>query len=187
MCPCVLALMCQVQTDLLLPKWSDWTTQIVNSYQKKVIQIGSWINAMNGYANGIQIALFLQRVVVLARIGGREGDLLINMFFSHNLRSLVALIILCKYPGKICNVSHYSDMLQLSQIVCIFWNISVALAGTSRSCFAKSEENLTDPFLLLENPDILSRKCTNLTTIIMEASLCFFKHSTKQHFGLGLT
>ena len=42
---------------------------------------------MNGYANGIQIALFLQRVVVLARIGGREGDRSINMFFSHNLRS----------------------------------------------------------------------------------------------------
>ena len=104
---------------------------------------------MNGYANGIQIALFLQRVVVLARIGGREGDLLINMFFSHNLRSLVVPIILCKYLGKI--VSHYSEMLQLSQIVCIF----VAFARISGSCFAKSEENLTDPFLLLENLDIL--------------------------------
>ena len=75
---------------------------------------------MNGYANGIQIALFLQRVVVLARIGGREGDRSINMFFSHNLRSLFVPIILCTYFGKICNVSHYSDMLQLSQIVCIF-------------------------------------------------------------------
>ena len=104
---------------------------------------------MNGYANGIQIALFLQRVVVLARIGGREGDSLINMFFSHNLRSLVVPIILCKYLGKI--VSHYSEMLQLSQIVCIF----VAFARISGSCFAKSEENLTDPFLLLENSDIL--------------------------------
>ena len=40
---------------------------------------------MNGYANGIQIALFLQRVVVLARIGGREGDSLINMFFFSQL------------------------------------------------------------------------------------------------------
>ena len=75
---------------------------------------------MNGYVNGIQIALFLQRVVVLARIGGREGDSLINMFFSHNLRSLAVPFILCKYLGKILNVSHYSDMLQLSQIVCIF-------------------------------------------------------------------
>ena len=37
------------------------------------IQIRSWINTMNGYANVIQIALFLQRVVVLVRIGGREG------------------------------------------------------------------------------------------------------------------
>ena len=101
----------------------------------------------------------------------REGG---GSFFSHNLRSLVVPIILCKYLGKICNVSHYSDMLQLSQIVCIFWNISVALAGTSRSCFANSEENLIDPFLLLENRDILrrSRKCINLTTIIVEASLC---------------
>ena len=104
---------------------------------------------MNGYANGIQIALFLQRVVVLARIGGREGDRSINMFFSHNSRSLVVPIILCKYLGKI--VSHYSEMLQLSQIVCIF----VAFARISGSCFAKSEENLTDPFLLLENLDIL--------------------------------
>ena len=80
---------------------------------------------MNGYVNGIQIALFLQRVVVLAWIGvawigEREGDSLINMFFSHNLRSLAVPFILCKYLGKILNVSHYSDMLQLSQIVCIF-------------------------------------------------------------------
>ena len=73
---------------------------------------------MNGYANGIQIALFLQRVVVLARIGGRGS--FDKHVFSHNLRSVAVPIILCTYLGKICNVSHYSDMLQLSQIVCIF-------------------------------------------------------------------
>ena len=48
------------------------------------------------------------------------GDRLNNMFFPHNLRYLFVPIILCTYLGKICNVSHYSDMLQLSQIVCIF-------------------------------------------------------------------
>ena len=93
---------------------------------------------MNGYANGFGL------------INMFFGFGLINMFFfSHNLRSLVVPIILCKYLGKI--VSHYSEMLQLSQIVCIF----VAFARISGSCFAKSEENLTDPFLLLENLDIL--------------------------------
>ena len=144
---------------------------------------------MNGYANGIQIALFLQRVVVLARIGGREGVVWTTCFFLTTC-GIYSFPLFC---------AHILERFVMCHIIQTCFN-SVKL-------FAFSE------ILALHLPEpvdhaLQNQKKTSLAHFFFWKTLIyfegvesaqiwqpllwrhryvFFKHSTKQHFGLGLT